>query len=72
MNEVTWTKSSLAHALNSRMDQGKLGGADFIMPDEITDDALEAWQTFYEANRFNPTVVEGEYVHLYQSIVAGF
>lgn len=69
---ITWTKQTLTHALNSRMDQGKLGGNDFIMPNEITDDALAAWQEFYDANQSNPLVIEGEYKAFYQSIVAGF
>lgn len=71
MNDVTWTKRNLAHSLNVRMEQKKLGD-DFIMENDISDDALEAWQMFYDANKSNPTVVEAEYDRVYQSIVAGW
>lgn len=71
MNDVTWTKRSLAHSLNVRMEQQKLGD-NFIMENDISDDALAAWQDFYDANKSNPTVVEAEYARVYQSIVAGW
>lgn len=74
MSEVIWNKEGLAHALNSRMDQGKFGNnaKDFIMPKEISDDAVTAWQEFYDANVGNPVIIENEYVRLYQSIIAQF
>lgn len=72
MSNVVWTKETLAQALNTRMDQGKLGGNDFVMINDISDDALEAWQSFYDTNVHNPLVVENEYARLYQSIVGGW
>ena len=71
--EIKWTKNELVQSVNSRVDQGKFGkGAQFIMSGDISDDALEAWQEAYDANRFNPMVLEDLYTHLYQSIIAGF
>lgn len=72
MNNVIWTKQSLAHALNTRMDQGKFEANEFIMIPDITDEVLMEWQTFYDTNKSNPMVIEGEYINVYQSILAGF
>jgi len=74
MNNVTWTKQSLAHSLSTRVDQGKFGPAitEYIMSADISDDTLKAWQEFYDTNLGNPMVIEGEMVHVYQSIAAGF
>jgi len=73
MNPVTWTKQALAQSLSSRADQNKFGEEfEYIMAADITDEALEAWQNFYDTNLSNPMVIEGEYIRLYQSIVAGF
>ena len=74
MNPVTWTKQSLAHSLSTRVDQGKFGPAltEYIMSADITDEMVEAWQEFYDANMSNPLVIENEYIRVYQSIAAGF
>jgi len=72
MSEVIWTKDTLARAINTRVDQQRLDGDDFIMANEITDDALAAWQEFYDTNKTNPMVIESEYVRFYQAIVAGW
>jgi GH43 family beta-xylosidase len=74
MNDVTWTKQGLQHALNTRMDQGKFDGqkSDFIMSADISDDLLVEWQIFYDENKGNPLVVEHEYARVYNSIIASF
>lgn len=74
MNNVTWTKHSLSHSLNTRVDQGKFGkeSTDYVLAGDISDEAVERWQEFYDSNLGNPMVIESEYGHLYQSIVAGF
>jgi len=74
MNEVNWTKQGLAHALNTRMDQGKFPGTatEFLMDKDISDDLLEDWQSFYNDNNTNPLVIENEYARMYGSIVAKF
>jgi len=72
MNDITWTKHMLAHSLNTRMEQKRIPGDDFIMANDISDDALRVWQEFYDGNKSNPTIVEAEYGRVYQSIVGGW
>ncbi len=72
MRPITWTKQTLAEALNIRVDQRKLAGDNFIMPKEITNEVLSEWQVFHDANKNEPAVVEAKYIHVYDTIVTSF
>ncbi len=71
MNTVTWTKRDLAESINQRVDRGQIRG-DLILPEDITDDALEDFQSNWEFGLNDPSVYERLFVRVHQSIVGGF
>lgn len=72
MSDTTWTKKSLCETVNQRVDRGEMGGTGYIMPMEVTDQALETFQIMWDKYAMNPLAREEELRRFYQSIVAGW
>ena len=69
---TTWTKQKLAETVNQRVDKMPVGN-DYIMADDITDEALKQFQERWDIlTDVNPAGRELEITKLYQSIVAGW
>lgn len=73
LEQTKWDKQSLAAAINQRVDSDrqKFSG-DYIMPNDISDEALENFQVVWESNVMQPLNREAELLKLYQAIIAGF
>lgn len=73
LEQTKWDKQSLAAAINQRVDSDrqKISG-DYIMPNDISDEALENFQVVWESNVMQPLNREAELLKLYQAIIAGF
>lgn len=72
MNRVKWTKELLCNAMNQRVDRRTSGETIYIMPLEITDTMLEAFQGRWDMFNNNPIEQENEIMRFYQSLVGGF
>lgn len=69
---ITWTKQSLTDTVNQRVDKMSPGN-DYIMPNDISDAALEQFQEQWNIlTDVNPAGREQEIKKLYQSIVGGW
>ena len=71
MSRVTWTKRDLAESINQRVDRGQIYG-DLILPEDISDTALEEFQNNWEYGLSNPSIYETLFVRVHQSITGGF
>ena len=71
MSRVTWTKRDLAESINQRVDRGQIYG-DLILPEDITDNALEEFQNNWEFGLNDPSVYERLFVRVHQSVTGGF
>lgn len=69
---VKWTKESLCESLNQRVDRGIFSDSSYVMPLEITDNMLEAFQTSWDALKHNQIGQEKELKRFYQSLIGGF
>lgn len=67
---MKWTKQTLAESLNQRIDKGVFqGGGALILPMDITDIALEHFQSQWDRfGEFNAQEREKEFLHLYQAL----
>lgn len=62
----------LADTVNQRVDRMSLGN-DYIMPNDISDAALEQFQEQWDVlSEMNPAGREHEIKKLYQAIIAGW
>lgn len=69
MTPKIWNKRELCEAINQHVDRSGLGN-DYIMPHDITEDALEDFQAQWDLKAGNPGGHETELIRLYQNIVA--